>query len=127
VHIEVSLTVDVPATADVNVVEPQMVEAGRRAMREALRLAALRAQAQVARCPACAHSTLQPDARLHTRAVGADGAACAAAAAHAASVLRHVVASARAIQPMLALAPGAQTCLPGKACRKIDLLHSAHG
>ena len=61
VQITVSLTVDLPATADVNMVEPHILDAGRQAMREALRLAALHAQAQVERCPACDHPILHAD------------------------------------------------------------------
>ena len=60
-QITVSLTVDLPATLDVNTIEPQILDAGRQAMREALRLAALHAQAQVTHCPRCAHPTLQAD------------------------------------------------------------------
>ncbi len=48
VQITVSLTVDLPATADVNTAEPLILDAGRQAMRQALHLAALRAQAHVA-------------------------------------------------------------------------------
>lgn len=61
VQITVSLTVDLPATADVNTVEPLILDAGRQAMRQALHLAALRAQAHVACCPRCQHPTLHAD------------------------------------------------------------------
>ena len=61
VQITVSLTVDLPATADVDRVEPLILDAGRQAMREALRLAALHAQAQVATCPVCGHPRLHAD------------------------------------------------------------------
>ncbi len=60
-QLTVSLTLDVPATADVNLVEPLIVDAGRQAMREALRLAPLHAQAQVDHCPACTHPILHAD------------------------------------------------------------------
>jgi hypothetical protein len=61
VQITVSLTVDLPATADVNMVEPVILDGGRQAMREALRQAALAAQACVDHCPACGHPTLHAD------------------------------------------------------------------
>ncbi len=60
-QITVSLTIEVPASADVNQVEPLIVDAGRQAMREALRLAALHAQAQIDHCPVCQHPTLHAD------------------------------------------------------------------
>jgi hypothetical protein len=61
VQITVSLTIEVPARADVNQVEPRIIDAGRQAMREALRLAALHVHAQVDHCPACQHLTLHVD------------------------------------------------------------------
>ncbi len=45
VQITVSLTFDLPASADVNMVELHILDAGREAMREALRLAAVQVQA----------------------------------------------------------------------------------
>ena len=57
-QITVSLTIDLPATADVNMVELHVLDAGRQARREALRLAAVQAHALVDHCPACSHPTL---------------------------------------------------------------------
>src|SRR3712207_6179783 len=61
VQITVSLTIEVPASTDVNAVEPRIVAAGRQAMQEALRQVALHAQAQVDQCPACQHPRLYAD------------------------------------------------------------------
>lgn len=57
----VSLTIEVPATATIETVEPLIVDAGRQAMRDALRQAALTAQAHVQTCPVCAHPRLHAD------------------------------------------------------------------
>lgn len=60
-QITVSLTIDLPASGDVDMLEAQIIAAGRQAMAEALRLAAIHYQAQVDRCPACQAVTLQAD------------------------------------------------------------------
>jgi hypothetical protein len=61
VRFTVSLTIDLPATATIETVEPLILDAGRQAMRDALRQAALAAQAHVQTCPACAHPRLHAD------------------------------------------------------------------
>ena len=57
----VSLSIEVPATATIETIEPLIIDAGRQAMRSALHQAALAAQALVQTCPACAHPLLHSD------------------------------------------------------------------
>ncbi len=60
-HFTVSLSIDLPATATIETIEPLIVDAGHHAMRAALLQAALVAQAHVQTCPACGHPHLHAD------------------------------------------------------------------
>ncbi len=57
--IKVSLTLELPASGDVNSVEPLVVQAGRRAMEDALREACREYERQVVVCPHCGSERLQ--------------------------------------------------------------------
>lgn len=59
VLIKVSLTLELPASGDVNSLEPIVVQAGRRAMENALREACREYERQVVACPHCQSERLQ--------------------------------------------------------------------
>jgi hypothetical protein len=58
VQVAVSLTFDLPASADVDSLEPIILDAGRRAMVAALQAACLEQEAMARICPHCASTTL---------------------------------------------------------------------
>lgn len=60
-HITVSVTIDLPATAVIDSTELEILAAGRHAMRQALHAAAQVTQSHIRACPTCASSSLHAD------------------------------------------------------------------
>lgn len=60
-QIQVSLTLEVPASGDIDSLEPLVLEAGRQAMAKALRAASREYEARVVACPRCHHERLQSE------------------------------------------------------------------
>lgn len=60
-RVEVSLRIELPASGDINGVEPVVVEAGRRAMVDTIGAACREYERAVVACPSCASEALQSD------------------------------------------------------------------
>ena len=59
VQITVLMTVDLPASGDIEAVEPLIVAAGQQAMRAAVQAACREYEGEVTVCPGCASTSLQ--------------------------------------------------------------------
>jgi hypothetical protein len=63
VQITVSVTIDLPASGEVDAVEPVVIGAGRQVMAEALRQACKVDEDKVTACPGCGSEALQGEGR----------------------------------------------------------------
>ena len=66
-QVQVSLTVDISASASVQQMEEQIIQAGREAMRQGLRASIRAWEEQHRRCPSCAQSDLRVEGSIRRR------------------------------------------------------------